>query len=185
MTLLGHSLHLCLVFLCRHTMHARLIIIILQTFMLVFTTSSSFLLRNIFRENGLIQTYLVVQKKHPLSSKGSSAWTIAGFCHKYILHNFERIFSIETHINYVINFQSNDFRKKSRVLIRVKINAQAINCHKSQLQFTTQLFCELKSLKHKHIIHLEKIGVTKGGKTQKEDVKSIVVQSQLYLSYLF
>ena len=72
-TLLGHSLHLCLVFLCRHTMHARLIIIILQTFMLVFTTSSSFLLRNIFRENGLIQTYLAVQKKASLVVKKSSA----------------------------------------------------------------------------------------------------------------
>ena len=45
----------------------------------------------------------------------------------------------------------------------MKINAQAINCNKSQLQFTTQLFCELKSLKHTHIIHLVKIGVTKGG----------------------
>ena len=69
------------------------------------------------------------------------------------------------------------------VLIRVKINTQAINCHKSQLQFTTQLFCELKSLKHTHIIHLVKIGVTKGGKTQGEDVKSIFVQSLLYLHY--
>ena len=49
------------------------------------------------------------------------------------------------------------------VWIRVKINVQAINCNKSQLQFTTQLFCELKSLKHTHIIHLVKIGVTKGG----------------------
>ena len=49
------------------------------------------------------------------------------------------------------------------VWIKVKINAQAINCNKSQLQFTTQLFCELKSLKHTHIIHLVKIGVTKGG----------------------
>ena len=48
------------------------------------------------------------------------------------------------------------FRYKARVLIKVKINTQAINCNKSQLQFTTQLFCELKSLKHKHIIHLEK-----------------------------
>ena len=66
-------------------------------------------------------------------------------------------------------------------MIKVKINTQAINCHKSQLQFTTQLFCELKSLKHTHIIHLVKIGVTKGG-TQGEDVKSIFVQSQLYLN---
>ena len=72
------------------------------------------------------------------------------------------------------------------VWIRVKINAQAINCNKSQLQFTTQLFCELKSLKHKHIIHLEKIGVMKGGKTQGRDRmsnRSLFRVSYIYASF--
>ena len=73
--------------------------------------------------------------------------------------------------------------KKSKVLIRVKINTQAINCHISQLQFTTQLFCELKSLKHKHIIHLEKNRSHERGENsgQGKDVKSIFVHSPLYL----
>ena len=108
-TLLGHSLHLCLVFLCRHTMHARLIII-LQTFMLVFTTSSSFLLRTIFRENGLIQTYLVVQKKSiPCSQKNH----LLELQQVFVIKIFYTIFTAFSQqevisINQVqINFQSN------------------------------------------------------------------------------